>query len=148
MSWIPSRSGCFEVKSYYKILFSCPSMVFPWKSIWKAKVPPCIAFFEWTASYGKILTLDNLRKRQICIVNWCCLCKNSGESPNHLLLHCVVAQSLWSIMFCLFGVFWVMPYRVVDLMTSWMGSFHRDAIPLCVMWVLWCKRVRRRWCWS
>jgi hypothetical protein len=34
---------------------------FPWKSIWKAKVPPRVAFFIWTSSLGRILTMDNLR---------------------------------------------------------------------------------------
>uniref|UniRef100_A0A2N9J6H2 Reverse transcriptase zinc-binding domain-containing protein n=1 Tax=Fagus sylvatica TaxID=28930 RepID=A0A2N9J6H2_FAGSY len=69
--------------------------------------PPRVAFFMWTAAHGKILTMDNLRKRHICIVDWCCMCKHSGESPNHLLLHCEMAQSLWSMVFCLFGVVWV-----------------------------------------
>jgi hypothetical protein len=34
--WGPSRRGCFEVKSYYKILSLNTPRVFPWKSIWKA----------------------------------------------------------------------------------------------------------------
>jgi hypothetical protein len=118
-------------------------MVFPWKSIWKVGAPPCVAFFVWTAAHGKILTIDNLRKRNICIVDWCCMCKHSGESPNHLLLHHEMAQSLWSMVFCLFGVVWVMPGSVVEVLASWMGSFrkslHADvwgAVPLCVMWVI------------
>jgi hypothetical protein len=28
----------------------------------------------------KILTLDNLKKRNVIVVDWCCMCKNSGES--------------------------------------------------------------------
>uniref|UniRef100_A0A2N9EXD0 Reverse transcriptase domain-containing protein n=1 Tax=Fagus sylvatica TaxID=28930 RepID=A0A2N9EXD0_FAGSY len=145
--WGPSRSGCFEVKSYYKILSLNTSLRFPWKSIWKVGAPPRVAFFVWTAAHGKILTMDNLRKRRICIVDWCCMCKHSGESPNHLLLQCETAQSLWSMVFCLFGVIWVMPGSVVEVMASWMGSFrksrHADvwgAVPLCVMWVLWRER--------
>jgi hypothetical protein len=49
--WIPSRRKSFEVKSYYKVfIYSC----FSWKSIWKVKVPPRVAFFVWTATLGKI----------------------------------------------------------------------------------------------
>jgi hypothetical protein len=145
--WGSSRSGCFEVKSYYQILSLNTPLGFPWKSIWKVGAPPRVAFFVWTAAHGKILTMDNLRKRHLCIVDWCCMCKHSGESPNHLLLHCETAQSLWSMVFCLFGVVWVMPRSVVEVMASWMGSFrkssHADvwgAVPLCVMWVLWRER--------
>jgi hypothetical protein len=58
--WSPSRRGCFEVKSYYKIISLKTPMVFPWKSIWKARAPPWVAFFVWTAAHGKILTIDNL----------------------------------------------------------------------------------------
>jgi hypothetical protein len=43
-----------------------------------------------------------------------------------------------------------MPYRVVNLMASRMGSFRNSrhavewgAVPLCVMWVLWCERNQR-----
>ena len=33
---------------------------------------------------GKILILDNLKTRNIYVVNWCCMCENSEESaPRH-----------------------------------------------------------------
>jgi len=43
--WIPSRKKSFEVKSYYKVLSSPIHSSFPWKSIWKVKVPPRVVFF-------------------------------------------------------------------------------------------------------
>ena len=45
MCWSLARSGCFVVKSYYKILSSSQSQAFQWKPMWKAKVPPRVAFF-------------------------------------------------------------------------------------------------------
>jgi hypothetical protein len=30
------------------------------------------------------------------VIEWCCLCKKSGESIDHLLLHCEIAWDLWS----------------------------------------------------
>uniref|UniRef100_A0A2N9HY77 Reverse transcriptase zinc-binding domain-containing protein n=1 Tax=Fagus sylvatica TaxID=28930 RepID=A0A2N9HY77_FAGSY len=77
-------------------------LLFPWKMIWKAKVPPRIAFFSWSAALGKILTIDNLRKRHLIIIDHCCLCKLSGESVDHLLLHCPFAREMWSMVFGLF----------------------------------------------
>jgi hypothetical protein len=43
------------------------------------------------------------------VVNWCSMCKKSGEFIDHLLLHCEVARELWTSIFSLFGVEWVMP---------------------------------------
>ena len=79
-------------------------MVGLWKIVWKSKAPPRVTFFVWMAVLGKILTLDNLRKKNIIATEWCCMCKNSGESIDHLLLHCKVAIDVWKMVFSLFGV--------------------------------------------
>jgi hypothetical protein len=63
-----------------------------------------VAFFVWLVALGKILTHDNLRKRNVVVIDWCCMCKKSGETIDHLLLHCEVARDLWSYIFTLFGV--------------------------------------------
>jgi hypothetical protein len=47
------------------------------------------------------------------------MCKRSGESVNHLLFHCEVARALWSVLFTLFDVTWVMHRRVADLLACW-----------------------------
>jgi hypothetical protein len=75
MLWSPTPNHMFEVKIYYKTLQSKESFPFPWKSVWKVKAPPCIAFFTWMETLGKILTVDNLRRRGLTLVNRCCLCK-------------------------------------------------------------------------
>jgi hypothetical protein len=69
--------------------------------------------------------LDNLGKRNVMVVEWCCMCKKSGVSIDHLLLHCEVARDLWSYILKLFGEEWVMLRRVIviDLMNSWGGTF-------------------------
>ena len=96
-----------EVKSYYKSL-STPTTTFaPWKSIWKVKAPTRVAFFVWTTTVGKILTLDNLQKRNVMVMEWCYMCKSWGESIDHLLLHCEVANEVWNVFFQLFGVSWL-----------------------------------------
>ena len=92
---------------------------------------------------GKLLTIDNLRKCQLIIVDWCCLCKQSGESVDHLLLHCSMARELWSLVFGLFGVDWVMPGKVLHLWAGWEIRFGDQRnmvvwwmIPHCVMWCI------------
>lgn len=44
------------------------------------------------------------------------MCKSAEETINYLLLHCPAAQELWSMEFILFGVSWVTPRGVLDLL--------------------------------
>jgi hypothetical protein len=94
MCWMLARKTSFEIKSYYKVLSSPIQSSFPWKCIWKVNVLPRVAFFVWTATLGRIFTLDNLQKRNIIVMEWCFMCKTSGESIDHLFLHCMVATEL------------------------------------------------------
>jgi hypothetical protein len=81
------------------------------------------------------------------VIKWCCMCKNSGESIEHLLLYCEVARDLWSYILTLFGVEWVMPRIVLELLISWGASFGYGPtkevwllVPLCLMWCIWRER--------
>jgi hypothetical protein len=74
--------------------------------------------------------LDNLRKRELILINRCCLCKSDGEAVDHILLHSEVASALWYAFFSHFGLTWVMPNSVANLF-AWTGGHSR---------VLWCGR--------
>ena len=88
-----------------------------------------MAFFAWTAARGKILTLDNLRRRGMVVVNRCWLCESDGESIVHLLLHCGAARALWDAFFTRFDLYWVMPSTVKDLYASWWtGGRSKSAV--------------------
>uniref|UniRef100_A0A7N2MW27 Reverse transcriptase zinc-binding domain-containing protein n=1 Tax=Quercus lobata TaxID=97700 RepID=A0A7N2MW27_QUELO len=73
----PDKKKGFKVATYYRLLDAATianEQSFPWKIIWRSKAPPRVAFFVWTAALRKILTIDNLRKRKIRIIDWCCMC--------------------------------------------------------------------------
>ena len=112
-------SKSFEVHSCYHSPSALNRTPFTWKLAWHLKVPPRVAFISWAASLGKILSIDNLQKRGIIVLDWCCMCKTRGESANHLLLHCPIAYELWTMVFYLFGLQWVMPKGVIDLFAVW-----------------------------
>jgi hypothetical protein len=138
------------VKSYYKVSSISIHSSFPWKNIWKVKVPSRVAFFMWPATLGKIITLDNLRKMNIIVMEWCYVCKNCGESIDHLFTHCMIATKLWSIILQLFVVVWVMPRSVIDMLESWRGQKGNRVlmtlwrlVSLCLMWCLWKKQNAR-----
>jgi hypothetical protein len=50
------------------------------------------------------------------------MCKKSKELVGHLLLHCEIAYALWSPIFDLYGLQWVMLWRRVDLFACWRGQ--------------------------
>uniref|UniRef100_A0A2N9F873 Reverse transcriptase zinc-binding domain-containing protein n=1 Tax=Fagus sylvatica TaxID=28930 RepID=A0A2N9F873_FAGSY len=67
-----SKDG-FQVTAYYEVLLPTAGTEVPWKSIWKTKAPPPVAFFVWAAALGQILTTDKLRRRDVIVLDWCCM---------------------------------------------------------------------------
>ena len=83
------------------------------------------------SDWGKILTCENLIKKcfsfsfffekEKCfsMVSRCCMCCGSGDIVDHLLIHCSMAFELWSFIFRMFGVKWVLPQKLLDLLFEW-----------------------------
>ena len=139
-------SGKLDTRSFYHKIRNATPSTFHLKGIWKVKVPKRVVFFIWTATHGQILILDNLMFRGRPLANRCCFCCCNAESVDHLLLFCPIALSLWMYMFRLFGINWVMPGSVMDLLFCWYHWFGKhssniwDLVPGCVMWTIWTKR--------
>ena len=102
----------------------------------------------WTAAHGQILTLDNLILRGRPLANRCCMCCCNEESVDHLLLFYPIAHSLWTHMLRLFGIDWIMPSLVADLLFCWyhwLGKHSSDIwnlVPSCLMWTIWTEQNR------
>ena len=94
----------FDTRSYYHAIRGDLNSLFPWKSVWKQKIPRRLAFFLWTAAHDRILTLDNLMLRGRPLATWCCMCCCDGEPVDRLLLHCPITHSLWTFMLQAFGI--------------------------------------------
>ena len=75
LCWKPASSRGFKVSGYHHSISPSTGISFPWKMVWKSKVPPRVAVFSWTAALGKILTIDNLQKRHFVVLEWCFTCK-------------------------------------------------------------------------
>ena len=150
MCWTPAKGKGFEVSSHYQALLGVCTQSFPWRSIWMQNVPSRVVFFVWTAAFGTVLTIDNLHKKKVLILDWCYMCKSNGESVDLLLQHCPIVYELWSMVFTLFGTYWAMPNTMVELLACWQGNFsrHRNgviwmAVPYCLMWCIWRERNNR-----
>uniref|UniRef100_A0A7N2M263 Importin N-terminal domain-containing protein n=1 Tax=Quercus lobata TaxID=97700 RepID=A0A7N2M263_QUELO len=149
LGWRLKGDGKFDIRSYYHAIRGASNSLFPWKGVWKPKIPRRVAFFLWTAAHGRILTLDNLMLKGRPLATWCCMCCCDGESVDHLLLHCPVTHSLWTFMLQAFGIHWVMPGSVAGLLScwhQWLGKHNLDIWNLvlgCLMWIVWLERNRR-----
>ena len=146
--WSLNGSGKFDTWFFYhKIWDFTPN--FPWKGIWKVKVPKRVAFFIWTAAHGQILTSNNLMLHGLPLANHCCMCCCNEKSVAHLLIFCLLAHSMWMHMLKLFGIDWVMSGSVADLLCCWhhwLGKYNSNIWNLvsgCLMRTIWTERNRR-----
>ena len=57
-------NGFSVILMYRKLRYYIPTD-FPWRSIWNPIVPPKMGFFAWEASWGKVLTLNQLKRKEI-----------------------------------------------------------------------------------
>jgi hypothetical protein len=130
LRWVPSMRGMFDVRSFYNVLVPYDNTHFPWKSMWWHNAPLRVAFFVWTAALGKILIMDNIMKRLVIVVYWCCICKKTGETVDLLLLHCEIPTALWSAIFSRLELAQVMLRRVVYLFACWrmLGGSPQSAV--------------------
>ena len=144
-----SISDGFSVRHMYRKLMFSPPFDFPSKSIWNPIVPPKLGFFAWEASWGKVLTLDQLKRRGIPLANRCFLCEEYEETIDHLLIHCARAKMLWDLLLAITEANWVFPRTVRQLLLAWqsagVGKKRKRvwmAAPLCLFWTLWLERNR------
>ncbi|RVW40081.1 putative ribonuclease H protein [Vitis vinifera] len=117
------RQRRFWGQGAYRSLSGYSVGAFPNRRIWMDRVPTKVSFFAWEAAWGKILTLDKLQRRGWQLPNRCYLCGCEEENANHILLHCTVVKTIWEITLVIFGVQWVFPESVIEVLHSWRGSF-------------------------
>lgn len=65
--------------------------------------------FVLTATWVKILKIENLIRWGMTMLNCCHMCKRRREKADHLLLHFPIAIELWDFACVVFGAKWVMP---------------------------------------
>lgn len=141
--WSLTADGKYTIKSFYNQL-AVNNLNFPFKFLWKVKIPPKIKVFLWLAVRNSVLTKDNLIKGGWGEGSKCVFC-GAGETVDHLLLHCSVAKFLWSILQCTFNLRYI-PVDTKIQFTTWLSQFGEERIlKVCVgisalLWSIWtCK---------
>ena len=96
--------------------------------------------------------IDNLQRKNVWILDWFFICKCNGELVDHLLLYCLIAIKLWSIVClrCWANLEYVRVMLELELLACWPGCFLRHqnghlwmATTHYLMWCLWRERNNR-----
>jgi len=150
--WQGNSKGIFKVYAAYKIMNQSNHQIanWPWKQIWRIKVPHKVSIFVWLLAKEATLTVDNLMSRGMTLCSRCFLCKEIAETVNHLFLHCPFTAHLWRIILNRKGIAWTMPGKITEALSSWEGicSHAKDRsrwriVPACIWWTIWKERNSR-----
>ena len=124
LSWRESRNSCFSVSSLYCSYTRASCDHFPWCIIWRSWAPMRVSFFLLGKHLGIEFWLpDQLKRRGWNLPNRCFLCKEEEETNDHPFLFCSKASKLWSLIFSLFSVHWVLHSTVRGNLLGWSGVF-------------------------
>ena len=109
--------------------------------MWDVRVPPKIHFFLWLIAHNKILTRDNLAKRQQ-LDNLTCVFCAENETVDHLLFECVVAKAIWSEVQKLTNL-GASPMNMSVITSMWKDETRyvvENVIHAAICWTLWLVR--------
>jgi hypothetical protein len=98
--WGWGQTGVYTTAAGYRALqASRNSSQTPafWKNVWEPLAIPKVNFFFWTLVHNKLLTGDNLEKRNIVGPHRCVLCSNNSETAQHLFMDCIFAKEVWGL---------------------------------------------------
>jgi len=104
ITWRWTADGSYTTRSAYRIQFKGAYSIFSPKLIWKADTENKCKVFMWIFIHEKILTTDNLQKRQWPYHEHCALCNGPLETAVHLCLNCGFAKVVWNQIFTWEGV--------------------------------------------
>lgn len=91
MHWALSKRVMFELKLFYRALYTNEQSSFPWKSIWRSRAPLRRSLLGMQL-HGKSSHWKTSRKWQIIVINYCCMCKRDGK-----LITCKVVSTLYKV---------------------------------------------------
>lgn len=153
--WGWGKTGEYTVKQGYFQMQGKKEPQHPesvWKQIWENFSIPKINFFSWTLFHNKILTRDNLCKRNIASPHRCALCKNALETSVHLFIDCEYAQKVWNNFFTRLNVRPPSRCQITEMFLSWKTRYPHNinekslwhklwiVAPKYVCWKLWLSR--------
>lgn len=95
--WRWTSNGKYTVKSAYEVQFRGATVYFPAKEIWTARTEPKCRLFAWLALHNKVLTAENMIRKNWPCNPTCSLCYCLEETTVHLLTQCNYTEAAWNM---------------------------------------------------
>ena len=106
---------------------------------------------RWLSLPGRLLggsfNFGPTSNERYFLANRCFLCLFEAKTVDHLLLHYAKTWVLWSFLFSLFSVSWILSCLVKKTLLGWhelfVGKARKKAwqvAPLCIFWTMWKER--------
>ena len=122
----------------------------PWKMVWKTKIPYKVDYFIWLLAKESVLTHDNLNKGKFQLCSRCFFYGEQVETISHLFLLCKWTEQLWRMFINLRKINWVKPGSIRGVLNSWNGDGNAAAkeerwkiVSACIWWIVWKERNQR-----
>jgi hypothetical protein len=148
--WNLTHDGSYSSKSAYAAFFEGSIKFGPWRRIWKTWAPPRCKFFIWLVFHNRVWTADRLAKRNLPHPDACPLCDQEDETINHLLVGCVFARQVWSLVLQQLRLLQLAPQPSVTCFSGWwkrsIAAVPKEArkglntLIILVAWEIWKHR--------
>jgi hypothetical protein len=132
--WKFSSKGIYTSQSLYKVINIRGVIPIHTPNIWSLNIPARIHFFHWLLFKNKVLTRDNLAKRQHVEDKRCLFC-DELESSQHIFFDCVVAKKMWGIISDIVGRDMGTSFQNIDV--CWLSNRKFSAVNIISSAALW-----------
>ncbi|WVZ63192.1 hypothetical protein U9M48_012845 [Paspalum notatum var. saurae] len=107
-------------------------------------------FFAWLAIKNRVCTADRLAKRGLPHPAVCPLCDQAEETIQHVLVSCVFARQVWTLIFHDLGLPSIVPQPGCTRFSNWWGQSIKsvekairkglNSLVILVAWEIWKHR--------
>ncbi|WVZ85537.1 hypothetical protein U9M48_032454 [Paspalum notatum var. saurae] len=148
--WRLSGHATYSSKSAYDAFFFGSISFGPWRRVWRTWAPLRCKFFVWLAIKNRVWTGDRLAKRGLPHPATCPLCDQAEETIQHILVSCVFAWQIWTLILNELGLLTMAPQPGCTRFSNWWcHSIKRieknlrkglNSLIILVAWEIWKHR--------
>jgi hypothetical protein len=104
IQWRSISNAQVSIASAYEYQFQGSFSHFAADGIWQAATVPKCKFFDWLVMHNRVLTVDNMTKKNWPCNHQCLLCLCLHETTDHLLVQCSYSEVVWNLIAFQFGL--------------------------------------------